>query len=183
MAQDDTHPGESGQPAPDRSDTPARRRPGQSWSDLIEEKIRDAERRGLMDHLPGAGKPIEIDVNPYAGDNALGYSLLRANNLTPREIDLGREIDADLARAEALLARLREKRDELASLPRPSAPARQAYSALCARTAARYEEMLREIRSQMLTLNIIAPPVLHRRVIDVDAMLRAFHQEFPPLAE
>jgi hypothetical protein len=47
--------------------------------------------------------------------------------------------------------------------------------------AARYEEALRQIRSKTLSLNIIAPSTLHRSVIDVEAKMRAFQQEFPPV--
>jgi hypothetical protein len=30
--------------------------------------------------LPGAGKPLALDRNPFAGDKSLAYSLLNANH-------------------------------------------------------------------------------------------------------
>ena len=48
-------------------------------------------------------------------------------------------------------------------------------------TATRYEAALRQLRSKILSLNIIAPSSLHRPVIDVEDKMRAFYQEFPPV--
>src|SRR6476646_9287900 len=72
------------------------------WSDLVEELLEEARERGDFEHLEGKGKPLALDQNPYAGDRALAYSLLKNNQLAPPEIERGKEIDADLARADAL---------------------------------------------------------------------------------
>lgn len=171
------------QPAEGAEEVPRqpRRRPGQSWSDVVEERIRAAQEGGAFENLPGAGKPLKLDENPYAGDRALAFHLLQNNNVLPRELDLGREVDADLARAEKLLAELRRERDWIARQPSFSRPRLlRAYHARRAQIAERYEEMLREIRTKTLTLNIIAPALLHRQVVDVEERMCAFQQEFPP---
>jgi DnaJ family protein C protein 28 len=166
----------------DEQRQPGRKLPGQRWADVIEEQIRAAQERGDFDNLPGAGKPLKLDDNPYAGERALAFHLLKENGLLPRELDLGREVDADLARAEKLLAELRRERDWLLHRPEFSrAKAQATYARMRADYAARYEEALRQIRSKILSLNIIAPSTLHRPVIDVEARMRAFWQEFPPV--
>jgi DnaJ family protein C protein 28 len=157
------------------------KRPPQRWRDVIEDQIRAAQERGDFDNLPGAGKPLRIDDNPYAGDRALAFHLLQQNDLLPQELDLGQQVDADLARAEALLAELRREREWLLNRPAFSrARAQATYARLREEYAARYAEALRQIRSKILSLNIIAPSTLHKPVIDVEGKMRAFYQEFPP---
>jgi DnaJ homolog subfamily C member 28 len=175
-------PDARGAHTPDENNSPGRKPPGKRWADVIEEQIRAAQERGDFDNLPGAGKPLKLDENPYAGDRALAFHLLQQNGLLPQELDLGREVDADLARAEKLLAELRRERDWLLNRPAFSrARAQATYARMRQDVAARYEEALRQIRSKILSLNIIAPSTLHRPIIDVEASMRAFQQEFPPV--
>jgi hypothetical protein len=153
-------------------------------ADLIEELLEDARARGEFENLKGAGQPLDLQKDLYAGDKALAYSLLRSNQMAPPEIERGKEIDADLARAADLLMRLRHQRAALA--PRAGArhaAERRAYNLLRDKTEARYTEALRAINSKILSLNIVAPSALHRRTIDVEARLREFADEFPRLPE
>jgi hypothetical protein len=159
-----------------------RQRPPQRWKDVIEDQIRAAQERGDFDNLPGAGKPLKLDEPPHAGDRALAFHLLQQNGLLPQELDLGREVDADLVRAEKVLAELRRERQWLLNQPAFSRTRAQAtYARMREEAATRYEAALRQLRSKILSLNIIAPSSLHRPVIDVEEMMRAFHQEFPPV--
>ena len=157
-------------------------KPGQRWRDVIEDQIRAAQERGDFDNLPGAGKPLKLDENPYAGDRALAFHLLQQNNVLPQELGMGQEVDADLARAEKVLAELRRERQWLLNQPTFSrARAQATYARMREEAATRYEAALRQLRSKILSLNIIAPSSLHRPIIDVEAKMRAFHQEFPPV--
>jgi DnaJ homolog subfamily C member 28 len=157
---------------------------GQSWADLVEKRIRAAQERGEFSNLPGSGQPLQPDVNPLAGDRTLAYSILKANRVAPPEIELGREVDADHSRAEAVVAALRRRRDDLLSRRvGPFLSERRAYNVLRANSEARYAAMLRAANSAALTLNITAPSALHRSVVDIEERLVAFRQEFPPLAE
>lgn len=178
---------------PEERRVPRQRRPGQQWANLVEERIREAMERGDFDHLQGEGNPLDLDENPYAGDRALAFHLLKSQNFLPQELELGREIDADLKRAEGILAEFRRKRASLkqwqqASLSRdplarwrlPStSEAQQSYQKMREDYARRYEQALREVRSKILTLNIIAPSALHRKPLDVEAAMQALYKEFP----
>lgn len=156
----------------------------QSWQSYVDEQIRDAQERGEFTNLPGTGRPLQFDVNPLAGNRALAYSLLKANGVAPREVALGGEIDEDVARAEAMVAELRWRRDQLKQRRLPPFPSeRRAYNVLRGKVEARYEEALKAINSKTLTLNITAPMAMHRRMLDIEARMRAFREEFPPLAE
>jgi hypothetical protein len=151
------------------------------WRDVVEEKLAQARERGDFDNLPGEGQPLKVEVNVLAGDKALAYSLLKNNQVAPPEIERGKEIDADLARAEALLVELRARRDVL--LRRATAAERRAYTLLRDKTEARYAETLRTTNSKILSFNIITPALLHRRMLDVERLMRAFQAEFPRLPE
>lgn len=154
------------------------------WADVVEQQIAEARERGEFDNLRGTGQPLHLEKNVYAGDKALAYSLLKNNDLAPPEIERGKEIDAELARADTLLASLQRKRDNLRSKRSSTfASERRAYNVLRDKTEARYVEALRGINSKILSLNIVAPAALHRRLIDIDAQLRIFAEEFPRLEE
>jgi DnaJ family protein C protein 28 len=157
-----------------------RRRPGQGWRSLVEQRIRQAEENGQFDNLPGAGKPLEIDHHPEAGDKSLAYSILKQHNIAPPEVELGREVDALLAQAAKVRADLRQRRANLLLRHIPTDGDRAMYRALRKKYAARYAAAVREARSKVLTLNIIAPVALHRPLVDAAALIAAFEAEFPP---
>jgi DnaJ family protein C protein 28 len=149
---------------------------------MVDEQIRDAVARGAFDNLSGAGRPLQLTENPFAGDRAAAFNLLKSLAMAPREIELGREIDAELAVVEAPLARLRWRRDELAArLVPPFASELRAYDVLRASTRAAYAEGLSALNRKILTLNITAPSALHRTMLDIEALLRAYDDDFQRL--
>ena len=158
-----------------------RPRTQRQWADLVEERLNEAMERGDFDNLDSKGKPLALDRNPFAGDRALAYSLLKNNNFAPPEIERGKEIESDIRRADEMLETLRRRQHALGG--RATRDARRAYNIVRDATEARYEALLRAINSNILSLNIIAPTVMHRRRLDIEAKMRAFHDEFPRLDE
>lgn len=62
---------------------------------IVDKQIREARDQGKFDNLRGAGKPITIDKNVYAGDQELAYKLLKDNDFTlPWIADRNAAIDA-----------------------------------------------------------------------------------------
>lgn len=64
-----------------------------SIESAIEQRIREAMARGEFDNLPGNGKQIDLDsyfLTPK--DVRMGYSILKANNFVPEEVELLKEI-------------------------------------------------------------------------------------------
>lgn len=53
-----------------------------NYRSVVDELIEEAKERGEFDNLPGEGKPLDLDSNPYAGDNELSYKILKDNNFT-----------------------------------------------------------------------------------------------------
>ncbi|WP_066708429.1 DUF1992 domain-containing protein [Celeribacter ethanolicus] len=58
--------------------------------DLINQKIAEAERDGVFDNLPGAGKPLPREDDP---ENALLNRLIKENGGVPEFVSLSRELE------------------------------------------------------------------------------------------
>lgn len=70
-----------------------------STEDLVEEQIRKARERGDFDKLEGAGRPVDLTENPYEpADMRMAYRMLKNNDFTPFWIQLGKDIDAAIAK-------------------------------------------------------------------------------------
>ncbi|MGE5490835.1 MAG: DUF1992 domain-containing protein [Actinomycetota bacterium] len=79
---------------------------------LAERRIVDAIARGELDHLPGAGKPLEFEDDPFVSpEQRMVNRIVKNAGFTPPEIMLRKEI-ADLRKEiEAMPAG--EQRDAL----------------------------------------------------------------------
>lgn len=153
---------------------------GKRFSDHIEEQIRAAEERGEFRNLRGMGQPLTFDSNPYAGENALGYSLLKNNGFVPAEIELSREIRQELERLEARRNTLSQRGRELRRrrVP-PFASEKRAYNNTVNKALAEYETRLRELNRKILTLNLSAPAAMHRPSLNIEQMVSQFREECP----
>lgn len=170
-------------PLPSRSSgesTPPNRYRSQRFSDYIEEQIRAAEERGEFRNLRGMGQPLNLDVNPYAGEKSLGYSLLKSNGYAPPEIELAREIRQEQERLDARLTALSKRGRELRRrrVP-PFESEKRAYNNAVKRALAEYEARLRDLNRKILTLNLSAPPAMHRPLFDVEKLLSQFRESCP----
>lgn len=69
-----------------------------STEDLVENQILKAQQEGKFDNLPGAGQPLKLEENPFEpADMRMAFKVLKDNDFAPHWIELGKEIDADLA--------------------------------------------------------------------------------------
>lgn len=151
-----------------------------AYQHYIEEQIRDAQERGVFNNLPGFGKPLKLDDNPYAGDKALGYSLLKSNGYAPAEIELIKEIRTERERLEKRLERVVQRRNYLRSRRVPPFPSeRRAFNASVEKTAEEYARGLRELNRKILTLNVKAPSGLHQQMLDIDRLVAQFRESCP----
>ena len=76
----------------------------------IEQQIQEAILRGEFDNLEGAGKPLNLDAYFAAPEDVrVGYSLLKANQFVPEEVDRLREI-SDLKEKLKICADAEERR-------------------------------------------------------------------------
>ncbi len=153
---------------------------GKQYHDYIEEQIREAQERGEFDNLRGTGKPLNLDENPYAGDKAMGYNLLKSNGFAPAEVELAKEIRTESERAEARLERIRQRGRilRMRRLP-PSATEKRVHNALVQKAAAEYERTLRELNRKILSLNLTTPTTMHRPLFEVEKLVQRFRESCP----
>ena len=153
---------------------------GKQFEDYISEKIREAEAHGDFDNLRGFGKPLNLDHNLYAGDKAIGYNLLKSNGYAPKEVELAKEIRSELERLETKLAKLCHQGRTLRSrrVP-PFASEKRAFNNSVEKNALEYERALRELNGKILTLNLMAPTVMHQPALDVEKLMQNFREACP----
>lgn len=77
------------------------------WARIIaEEKIREAQREGTFDNLPGAGKPLPPDdLAGVPAELRMGYRMLKNAGVIPEEMQLRKE----MVTLEELLRRCRDE--------------------------------------------------------------------------
>ncbi|HHY88356.1 MAG TPA: DUF1992 domain-containing protein [Chloroflexi bacterium] len=119
---------------------------------IAEDKIRRAQQEGKFDALPGAGKPLLIEENPYEPEGAgPAYRLLKNNGFTLPWIEEGLEIERELEEARRQL--------------------RQAGAGEDARRA--FEERIAGLNRRILGYNLRVPaPVFQRQLLDAPDEIR-----------
>lgn len=167
---------------PVERETAARKPRGKRFTDYIEEQLRDAQERGEFDNLRGMGQPLNLETNPYAGDNALGYSLLKNNGYVPAKIELAREIRLEQERLHTQHEKLRQRGHELRHRRvAPFASEKRAYNTTVTRAVAEYETTLRELNRKILTLNLTTPASMHRSPLNIEQLISEFREACPLL--
>ena len=60
---------------------------------IVEERIRQAQRKGEFDNLSGHGEPLNLeDDSGFAGDLRLAHKILKNSDCLPPELELKKEI-------------------------------------------------------------------------------------------
>ncbi len=167
----------------DSKQTKPNKNRSKQYRDYIEEQIHEAQLRGDFDNLPGTGKPLNLDDNSYAGDRALGYSLLKSNGYAPREVELSKEIRTTAERAEAKLAKIRHQGQSLRTRRVPPFPSeKRSFNASLEKSLSEYERTLRDLNRKILTLNLTVPVAMHLPMFEVEQRVQAFRASCPPFA-
>jgi hypothetical protein len=62
---------------------------------IAERRIAEAAARGELDHLPGAGRPLDLDDDPLVPEDLrLAFRILKNAGFVPSEVQTRREIRA-----------------------------------------------------------------------------------------
>lgn len=148
---------------------------------LIESQIQDAMSAGAFDNLEGAGKPLPPPTlaEQLAGDNWLGFKMLRNANLVPEWLGLGKEIEDDLAELDRMESRYRMT---CAAAMASSSPG--SYAATLGQQYRAYGEFARAIRKKQERFNDKAPgPRSQRPPIWVEHHLKRLRLLTPEQAD
>ncbi|HET7737194.1 MAG TPA: DUF1992 domain-containing protein [Tepidiformaceae bacterium] len=127
-----------------------------SYGRLVEDRIRAAQEKGAFDNLQGHGQPLDLDEkkDALAGDNWLGYRMLRNANMLPAWLELARDIE----RQRKDLARLDARHEALAAHARHTAQLER-YATAIASARAQYEAAARALRRDQDRYNLDAPAI------------------------
>ena len=79
------------------------------WQLIAERKIEEAMAEGVFDNLPGAGRPMPLDDDPFEDPSLrMAHRLLKNHGIAPAWIEESKEIESAV---EALRAEWRRYRD------------------------------------------------------------------------
>jgi len=119
-----------------------------------EEQIRRAIEAGKFDNLPGKGKPLHLDQNPFEDpDWRLANHVLKTSGFSLPWIEKRNEIEALIQSARASLMRAQEKRREAVQDGLPVLSVNAAWN----EALEKFKEQLAEINRLILTYNLQAP--------------------------
>lgn len=80
---------------------------------LVEERIKNAQKKGDFNNLPGSGKPLDLDDNScVAEDLRLAYKILKNADFVPPEIEIKNEI----RKTEDLLGGMKDEKEKYRTL-------------------------------------------------------------------
>lgn len=132
----------------------------------VDQIIEDAMKSGEFDNLPGKGKPLSLDENPYIDQEwQLAYHLLKQNGFAPEFIDQRQAIELELAAAREALARSWAWRQRTLAEGETSDWVEDEWS----KAVSRFKATIERINNQIKSYNLVVPvPKLHRRMINVE---------------
>lgn len=135
----------------------------------IDEQIHRAMAEGQFENLPGAGKPLHLDENPFEDPSwRLAHHLLRSSGFSLPWIERRREIETEL---EATLSALRSAHTRWQERMARGDSAFRAEKEW-QRAVALFRQRIAELNKQILSYNLEAPSAyFHLRLFDPDREL------------
>ena len=128
----------------------------------VNKQIEEAMERGEFANLPGRGKPLKFDTNPYLTPQArMTNRLVKENGFVPRWVELAKEIKREKAQLEKLLTNLKGRRERLATIiqqhPHRHRAVSRSFEHERARGIERYSEKLESLNRKIQRVNLLMP--------------------------
>lgn len=128
----------------------------------VNKQIEEAMERGEFTNLPGEGKPIKLDTNPFLTPQArMANRLLKENGFAPRWVELEKEIKKEKTQLERVLINLKARRERLATIIQQYPHRREVISRTFeherARGIAQYSEKLENLNQKIQRVNLLMP--------------------------
>ena len=128
----------------------------------VNKQIEEAMERGEFANLPGKGKPLKLDTNPFLTPQArMTNRLLRENGFAPRWVELEKEIKQGKTQLERILINLKARRKRLATIGRQYPHRREVISRTFeqerARVITQYSEKLENLNQKIQRVNLLMP--------------------------
>ena len=128
----------------------------------VNKQIEEAMECGEFSNLPGKGKPLQLDTNPFLTPQArMANRLLKENGFVPRWVELEKEIQQEKAQLERLLTNLKARRERLAALiqryPKRHRAISRTFEQERARGIQQYSEKLEKLNRKIQRVNLLMP--------------------------
>ena len=156
-------------------------RPGRKGESSVEKQIREAIERGDFDHLPGMGKPLDLNENPYTpADWQMAYKILHDAGMAPEWIEQDKEIRRERCALDAWFKQQahwqRAKRDRLGALSvEKLIQEREHLAAAREKTCVEYSERATALNQMIDLYNLKAPRAdPHRERIRIEDAIQEF---------
>lgn len=148
---------------------------------LVEDRIQAAMDSGAFDNLPGKGRPLELDVNPYVRpEMRLAYKLLADANFAPDWIELDKRVRAAREAIDSIQQRHVAWLTRQGQQPRRTqrtGPPSERIRARHERTRRDVEKRLHQLNDKIDELNLIVPQLtLQRPRVAVKDVLNGFDE-------
>lgn len=128
----------------------------------VNKQIEEAMERGEFSNLPGKGKPLKLEANPFLTPQArMANRLLKENGFSPRWVELEKEIKQEKAQLQRVLINLKARRERLAIImqqyPRRREVISRTFEHERARGIAQYSEKLEDLNQKIRRVNLLMP--------------------------
>lgn len=128
----------------------------------VDSSLETAVAEGKLDNLPGKGKRLVLDTNPFTRDSAISTEILKQNGFSLPFVEERRDIETAVAQQEKKLLRVWEYYDGSEASKQKWTQAKQTFIAEIA-----------TLNKKILTYNLKAPSVqLHLRHIKAEERIR-----------
>lgn len=156
------------------------KQPRRDWESSVDKQIREAMERGEFDRLPGAGKPLDLNENPYTPEDwRLAFKVLKDAGVAPEWIEQGKEIRTELRALATLLEQQtrwqREQIDRSSSLsPDQMIVEREHLAQARERVCRVYRQRAAALNKMIDTFNLRAPSSVHVLRVRIEEELQQF---------
>jgi DnaJ family protein C protein 28 len=127
----------------------------------VDEIIRQAMKRGDFDNLPGKGKPLKLQDNPYEDPAwSMAYRALRSSGFILPWMETRRQIESDLEAARDSLLRSWKWRESALT---EQGSSRSWVEAEWDRAVAEFRERIDSLNQRIFSYNLEVPSELFQR--------------------
>ena len=152
--------------------------------DLVGSLMKKAVEQGEFDHLEGAGKPLDLDINPFEqGDLHMANKILKDAGYVPYWIQLYKEIDTLRANLNKEVEYFK-KYTQVVLSEKPGSWTINRYERKKKEFCNEIRDRLEEISKKILDYNLQCPVLsLGRSNFDVEAEMKRIVEEIEDLYE
>ena len=140
------------------------------WESLAERKIREALKEGVFDVLDGAGKPLNLDEDPFEDPTMrMAHRLLRQGGFSLPWIEERKDLQAAIEKVRTGLALSWKRQQTALALRAASRPDEAAWQ----RVLSEFRERVIELNRRITSFNLKSPSTrFHLGLLNAEGEIR-----------